>query len=346
MGGDNAPQAIIEGAVEAAGEKSTEREIILVGKEKEIKEELAKYNLKGLQIDILKAAEVVEMDEKSPVNAVRARKDSSISRTVDLLKEQKVDAVVSAGNTGAVVAATKLKLRTLEGIERPAIAIHFPNPVTGSSVVLDGGANMDCKPIHLVQFGVMGSVYAEYLLGMQNPRIGLMNIGEEASKGNDLTKEGYKLLEQTKLNFIGNVEGRDVFEGTVDVLVCDGFVGNVILKVSESLGIAIWKFLKDEIRNNLLMKLAASILKPAFRGLRKRCDYAEYGGAPLLGINGICIICHGSSPPKAITSAIKVAEEFAELKVNQRIVDEIKKNRVVQKNQISKEGELIEASTE
>jgi glycerol-3-phosphate acyltransferase PlsX len=232
------------------------------------------------------------------------------------------DGFVSAGNTGAVVCAATLFLRLLPGIERPGIAICIPT-LTGTSVITDVGANINPKPIHLLQYGIMADAYSRYILHKSNPTVGLLNVGEEASKGTEFIKESHTLLSESKLNFIGNIEGRDIYAGTADIILCDGFVGNVILKVSESVVDTIMKLLKKEIRANVIATVGAALASTAFNGLKKKMDYSEYGGAPLLGVDGRCIISHGSSTPKAIKNAIKVAGEFMTLGVNNHIVEEL-----------------------
>jgi glycerol-3-phosphate acyltransferase PlsX len=318
MGGDHAPRNIVEGVVLAAREKPSELELVLVGIEDELRAELEQLKAERLPISIVHASETIEMHEK-PVDALRKKPDSSIPRTIDLVREGRADAAVSAGNTGAMVAAALLKLRTLAGIDRPAIAVLMPNPVTGVTVLLDGGANAECKPMNLKQFGVMGSIYADEVLGIDRPRVGLLSMGEEESKGIPLTRETYALLEKEPVNFIGNVEGNDVFDGTVDVVVCDGFVGNVLLKMSEALASTISKLLKRESRRTPARLLGAFLMRPAFQRLKKAVDAAEHGGAPLLGINGTVIICHGGSSAIAVRNGIRAAERFVEHNVNEHI---------------------------
>jgi glycerol-3-phosphate acyltransferase PlsX len=264
---------------------------------------------------------VVEMGD-SAIDAVRRKKDSSISRAVDLLADGAVEAVVSAGHTGAFVAAAKVKLRTLPGIDRPGIATVMPTE-TNLFLLIDAGANVDSEPKHLLQFGIMGSVYSREVMGRKNPRVGLMSIGSEAGKGNELTKEAYKELSRAKINFIGNVEGHDLFNKPVDVVVCDGFVGNVILKTSESLAGAIFSWLKRELKKDLVRQAGAMLAKEAFYTIRRKTNTEEYGGMPLLGVNGICIKAHGNSSPKAIKNALRVAREAVAHKVNPHIVEEI-----------------------
>jgi glycerol-3-phosphate acyltransferase PlsX len=319
MGGDYAPHNIVQGAVEAARTVSRrELEITFVGDSRSINDELSNYDTSDMVTKTVHASQVVQMKDR-PAASVLKKPDSSIARAMDLLRDGKVDAMFSAGSTGAATAAAWLKLKPLTGIERPALATTLPN-LRGTGVLLDAGANSDCRPNHLVQFAVMGHVFARDVLGIQNPRVGLMNIGEESTKGNDLTREVFKLLETKNLNFIGNIEGRNVFDGTVDVIVCDGFVGNVILKASESLAYALDKTFRDEIMKSPLRRLGAFLVKPAFRSLRKKVDYVEYGGAPLLGVNGVCVVGHGRSSPRAVANAIAVAARFIHQNVNEHLV--------------------------
>jgi len=319
MGSDNAPAADVEGAVMAARE--FDYEIILVGNEALIKKELAKFKNTPPNISIRHASEVIGMHEQ-PVLSVRRKKDSSIVVLSNLAKEKKVDAIVSAGNTGAVVCAATLKCRLLPGIERAGIGVIMPT-LKGPVIMIDGGANIDAKPQHLLQYAIMASAYSKYILNNVSPKVGLLNVGEEESKGTGFLKEAYSLLEASGLNFIGNVEGRDFFTGDCDVIVCDGLVGNVALKVSESVAHAFGEMLKRELKSNFLSALGASLARNAFRSLKKKIDYTEYGGAPLLGVDGVCIIGHGSSSPKAIKNAIRVAGEEIAKNVNQHIVEAI-----------------------
>ncbi len=323
MGGDNAPQAIVAGAVQAAQDFRVG--IILVGVEQIVREELDKFTrAKALPIEIRNATEVVDMLD-SPATVFRRKKDSSIRVANELVKNGEAAAVFSAGHTGAAMSTSLFVLGRVEGVERPAIATFMPT-VKGTSIVLDVGANVDCKPNHLLQFAIMGEVYAKYLLKNPNPRVGLLSIGEEETKGNELTKEAFKLLTETSLNFIGNVEGRDVMFGSADVVVCDGFIGNVVLKVSEAVAEAVGLFLRDGIEKSLSSKLGYLLMRPAFRSLKRKVDYAEYGGAPLVGINGISIISHGRSSGLAVRNAIRVAADLAASEVNKHIREDIEKN--------------------
>ena len=322
MGGDLAPASTVAGALEAL-KKYPDIEIILVGDQPRVEKELAALDALPLpkRLSIHHASQVVEMGD-SAIDAVRRKKDSSISRAVDLLGAGGAQALVSAGHTGAFVAAAKVKLRMLPGIDRPAIATVMPTE-KGLFLLIDAGANVDSEPKHLLQFGIMGSVYSRVVLGRKNPKVGLMSIGSEASKGNELTREAHKELALANINFIGNVEGHDLFNKSVDVVVCDGFVGNVILKTSESLAGAIFSWLKRELGKDLVRKAGAMLAKEAFYTIRRRTNTEEYGGMPLLGVNGICIKAHGNSSPKAIKNAIRVAREAVTHKVNPLIVEEI-----------------------
>ena len=323
MGGDHAPGEIVAGAVSAAQELPGLERIFLVGDKTAIEAELAKHSSVPDRIDIHHASEVVGMDEP-PALAVRKKKDSSIGRAVDLVKKGEADAVVSAGNTGAAVVASTLKLRTLEGIERPAIAAILPTQ-DKPFVLIDAGANIDCNATLLTQFAVMGSLYSRVILGQPNPSVGLLSIGGEDLKGNEITKEAFRLLTNTPLNFAGNVEGRDLFEGTTDVAVCDGFVGNVVLKTSESVATAVGHWMKQEFTSNPIRLLGSSLLRGAFKSMKRRMDPESYGGAPLLGVNGVCIITHGASSSRAIFHAIRVASESVHNHLNEMIVAELAK---------------------
>jgi glycerol-3-phosphate acyltransferase PlsX len=322
MGGDLAPASTVAGACEAL-KKYPDIDIILVGDQARIENELQALGAMPMnkRFSILHASQVVEMGD-SASDAVRRKKDSSISRACDLMADGGADALVSAGHTGAFVFASKLKLRMLPGVDRPAIASIMPTE-TGHFLLLDAGANVDCDPNNLLQFGIMGSVYSRDVLGRKNPRVGLMSIGSEATKGNELTREAYKELSTAKINFIGNVEGHDLFNKAVDVVVCDGFVGNVLLKTSESLALAIFAWLKRELSKDLVRKAGAMLAKEAFYAIRRKTNAEEYGGQPLLGVNGICIKAHGNSSPKAIRNAIRVAREAVTHKINPSIVAEL-----------------------
>ncbi|MFC1498294.1 phosphate acyltransferase PlsX, partial [Verrucomicrobiota bacterium] len=274
-------------------------------------------------IEVRHAGEIIGMDEQ-PAQAVRRKKDSSIGRAVDLVKSGEADAVVSAGNTGAVVVASTLKLRTLAGVERPAIAALMPTQHR-PFVLIDAGANIDCSAKLLLQFGVMGSVYSRVIMEEKNPIVGLLSIGGEEIKGNEITKEAYRLMENSHLNFRGNVEGHDIFRGESDVVVCDGFVGNIVLKTSESISYAIGQWMKQELRKTPLRLVGASILRGAFKGMKRRMDPEMYGGALLLGVKGVCIIAHGSSSSRAIFHAVRVACDSVHHQMNDMIIEEISK---------------------
>jgi glycerol-3-phosphate acyltransferase PlsX len=318
MGGDHGPQGLIAGALLAV-EQTTDLTIHLVGDETLLRKHLGSVSAGEESLSRLKvvhAPTVVGMDE-NPVDAIRKNKDSSIMVAFDLVKSGVASAAVSAGNSGATLAAGVRKLGRLKNVARPGLASIFPT-LKGPVVIMDVGANVECRPVHLYQFAVMASAFSR-LYNVDRPRVGLLTIGEEASKGNSLVKEAYALLNQSHLNFIGNVEGRDVFQGDVDVIICDGFVGNICLKISEGLAEAAMIMLKDEIVKSTRAKLGYLLARPAFDNFKKRVDYAEYGGAPLLGIKGTGIICHGKSSPHAIKNAILEALEMEKLNINELI---------------------------
>lgn len=321
MGGDYAPEEIVKGAVQAAKELGVA--IALVGNREQLERELHKYDFNKQQISIVPASEVITMGEH-PASAVRKKADSSIMVATDLVKKGEAQAVVSAGNTGAAMAAAKLRLRSIPGIERPAIATVIPTE-RGKCLLLDVGANADCKPNHLLHFALMGSTYVEKIWGITQPKVGLLNIGEEETKGNELSIATYELLKQSNLNFVGNAEGRDITKGDIDVIVCDGFVGNVVLKFGEGLAGSIFQLIKGEIKRNWLASLGVVFLVPVLKALKKKMDYTEYGGAPLLGVNGVSIISHGSSKEKAIKNAIRVAKEVVEGQVVENICQGVAK---------------------
>jgi glycerol-3-phosphate acyltransferase PlsX len=325
MGGDNAPDIEVAGAVAACREFGVS--VTLVGDRVRLEEELAKHAIAGLDIDIHHASEVVGMHD-SASDAVRKKRNSSIRLAFDLVKDGKACAAVSAGNSGATMAAGMFVLKRIKGIERPAIAQIFPT-LKGKTLVLDVGGNVDCKPIHLAQFAIMGDVYARYAMGIENPLVGLLSNGEEDSKGNELTRETNMILRKTSLNYAGYVEGRDVFKGTANVVVCDGFVGNVVLKLSEGLAETIGRMLKEEILKSWISKLGYLFVRSAFGRFKKIVDYAEYGGAPLLGINGVGMICHGGSNVKAIKNAIRFAHEYAQSGVTEHVTEKLTENHAV-----------------
>ena len=324
MGGDFGPPNIVGGAVMALNEYSHIGKLFLVGDTQKIEAELKKLQCNDRRIEIVHATQVVDMCDRA-VEAVRRKKDSSVSRAVDLVKKGDAAAIVSAGHTGAAVAAAQIKLRTLPGVDRPGIAAVIPSE-TNVFVLIDAGANSDPRPDHMVEYAIMGSVYSRHVLGYENPSVGLMSIGDEDMKGSDLTKEVFKMLKQSDLNFRGNIEGHDLFADPVEVVVCDGFVGNVILKTCESIGDAIFKWLKHELMRTGTRKLGAYLARNAFLTIRKKVNYEEYGGSPLLGVNGICIIAHGASTPKAIKNALRVAAESIEHQVNPHIVEEVQRH--------------------
>ncbi len=323
MGGDYAPQSNIEGAIQFVKEFNIG--VYLVGKKDILEKELEKYNLPdNLPLKIVNAEESIEMDE-APSIAVRKKRKSSMYIAGKLVREGKAQAFVSAGNTGAAMAISKFVVGAAEGIERPGIAVAFPTKKGKPTVLIDAGANVDCKPTHLVYFALMGHTYVKEILSTSNnPKIGILSIGEEEGKGNDLVKETYPLLKKTKLNFIGNAEGRDIFTGDFDVIVCDGFVGNVVLKTSESLGTIILDMIKDEVKKSFISRIGATLMLPALKRFKKKADFAEYGGAPLLGTKGTCIITHGRADGKAIKNALKVASEFEKRHFNNKLKENIK----------------------
>src|SRR4051812_34089423 len=307
MGGDHAPVAEVEGAVQAAEQYGVS--IVLVGQQDRIHEALSKHGAENLPIEVVHASEVITMDE-SAATAARRKKDSSIRVAARLMRDAGVSGVVSAGNTGAVMATVKMVLGTLPVVDRPALSTVLPTQKGKPAILLDVGANVDCKPHHLEQFAIMGDIYSHAIFGIRRPRIGLLSIGEEDSKGNELTKEAFKALKRAPINFIGNVEGRDIFKGEIDVIVCDGFTGNVALKLSEGLYEAFAAMLRKELQKTISAQIGSILAQNAFREFKKRLDYSEYGGAPLLGIKGITIVCHGRSNANAIKNAVGVAQEF------------------------------------
>ena len=323
MGGDHAPEAVVEGAVMAAREYETE--IILTGLSDQIHAVLDRLDPDhNLPILVVHADEVVEMHD-SPGKVLRSKRKSSMKIGLDLVKDGTASAFLSAGNTGAVLAYSTVILRPLNGVDRPAIAIQLPT-LKGNAILLDAGANVDCKTSQLFQFGIMGHVFAEHILGKQNPRVGLLSIGEEDGKGNEIVKEAFQMLKASHINFIGNVEGKEVYRGNADVIVCDGFTGNVALKISESLAEMIGTNLKRMFQSNWLSKLGYLLLKPQLDEFKKKVDYSETGGAPLLGVNGVVIIAHGSSSAKAIKNAINRARELSEKNINAHIREGIESN--------------------
>lgn len=323
MGGDYAPRAIVGGAVLAVRNCPDIECLYLVGDRAAVEAELHRLGGNPGRIEIRHASEVVGMGEL-PAAAVRRKKDSSINRAMDLVKQGEADAIFAAGSTGAAVAAATLKLRTLEGVRRPGIAVAMPTPADKPVVLIDGGATTDCTPEILVQFAIMGSAYSQKVVGQPQPKVGLMSVGEEEAKGNVLSKEAFDLLSRAPINFIGNVEGHDLFEGEVDVVVCDGFTGNVILKTSESAAHAIATWLKRELTANPVRMLGAWLMRGGLRALKKKISKQTYGGAPLLGVNGICLIGHGSSDEIAAQNGILQAVRAVNLRLNETILDGVR----------------------
>jgi len=324
MGGDNAPAHEITGAVMAA--RKWQIPVVLVGQSELVEKELASHDTHGLDVRVVQASEVVGMQD-SPSDAVRKKKDSSIRVAFDLVKRGEASAVVSTGNSGATMAAGMFVLKRIPGIDRPAIATVVPN-LRDQTIVLDVGGTVDCKPIHLVHFALMGSVFSAQMFEKKSPRVGLLSNGEEESKGNELTRLANLRLKVTSLNYPGYTEGRDIYNGKVDVVVCDGFVGNVVLKVSEGLAEAMGLMLRRELSSRLMSKIGYLLVKPSLKAFRKKVDYAEYGGAPLLGIQGTAMICHGSSSPRAIMNAIKMAYDYDERQVKKRMIERLDELRM------------------
>ncbi len=324
MGADRAPKPEVEGAILAARHYGVQ--VLLVGQESVVRAELDLHPVwSRLPIDIVPASEVISMHEKA-AQAVRSKRDSSMRVGLRLVRDGKADGFVSAGNTGAAMATAKMVLGALPGVDRPALATAFPTTQGTATILIDVGANVDSKAQNLQQFAIMGEVYFRTIFAgrfptAEHPRVGLLSIGEEESKGNELTREAYKMIKDLPLNFVGNVEGRDLYNGKADVLVCDGFVGNVALKISEGMADAVRFLLKQSLQATITRQVGFLLSRQAFVAFKKRLDYSEYGGAPLLGIKGVCIICHGSSNPNAIKNAIRVASEFANSKLN-RVIEE------------------------
>lgn len=322
MGGDHGPAPNVEGAIQAAAELDVA--VVLVGDEARLQAQLQRMGCRDPRITIRHAPQVVEMHE-SPAQVARKKRQSSVWIATELVKAGEAEAVISAGNTGAAMVAAFFVLELTKGVERPAIATMLPT-LTGHAVMLDVGANVDCTANHLEQFALMGNEYAKHVLGKVNPRVGLLSIGEEDSKGNEVTKEAFKLLKASPINFIGNVEGRDVYSGEADVVVCDGFIGNVALKISEGVADTIKKLLLKEIGGSFLGRLAYPLIAAPLLKLKRKIDYAEFGGAPLLGVNGICMICHGRSSAKAIKNAIRRAKSLAESRMTDLIRQDIEES--------------------
>src|SRR5271167_735323 len=323
MGSDRRPKPEIEGAIQAA--RHYDVHVLLVGPEPALRAELARYpTAAALPIDVVHASEIIGMEDKA-VQAVRAKRDSSMRVGLRMVRDGRAAGFVTAGNTGAAMATAKMVLGALPGVDRPALATPMPSASGNPCVLLDVGANVDCKAYNLEQFAIMGEMYARTVLKIENPRVGLLSIGEEETKGNDLTHEAFPLLKALPIRFIGNVEGRDIFSGQADVIVCDGFVGNVALKTSEGVGRFVRDVLRESLKSTVTAQVGALLSRKAFNEFRRRLDYREYGGAPLLGVRGVCIIGHGSSNDRAIFNGIRVAYESAKAGTNARIEQEFAK---------------------
>lgn len=344
MGGDLGPQVILNGALFAASKR--EIRLILVGKEDVIHQELEQQDTKGVDLEVVHAEEVAEMDAK-PSQILRRKKNTSIQEAFRLVKNGRADGVVSAGNSGATLACGMFTLGRVKGIDRPALASIMPtekNPL----VLIDVGANVDCKPRNLMQFGIMADVLAKDVLHLEAPRVGIVSIGEEEGKGNNLVKEAYPIFAASSLNFVGNAEGRDLFNGGLDIAVCDGFVGNVALKLSEGLSSSLSRILKRELKRTLFSKLGSSLARKAFQRFALHVDYAEYGGAPILGLNGIAIVCHGSSNSKAIFNAMHMAATFVKNKANEDLSQGLSENKelaVIKQKDAESKNEKIQTGT-
>lgn len=332
MGGDHAPDSNVAGAVLAHQSYGDRVELTLLGNSNLINSHLNKLNARELPINVVHCDEVIGMAEE-PAESVRRKRNSSIVAGLELQKNDEADVFISAGNTGAVMAASLLTLGRLKGVNRPAIVSLFPTE-KGTSIILDVGANSDCKALNLYQFALMGASYYSTVFNTENTTVGLLSIGEEKSKGNEVTIESHKLISASELNFVGNLEGRDILKGKANVIVCDGFVGNIILKFAESIDSYLSELFKKRIRMSLFAKIGALLMNRAFKDLKKNLDYAEYGGAPLLGISGISIICHGGSSPKAIKNAVRVARSIVDNNLNKRIETRIAANGAMQISEV------------
>jgi phosphate acyltransferase len=336
MGSDRAPRPEIEGAIQAA--RHYDVRVALVGREERIRAELARYPAAaGLALDVVNATEVITMEDKA-VQAVRTKRDSSLRVGLRMVREGRAAGFITAGNTGAAMIAAKMVLGAIPGVDRPALAAVFPTAVNTVAILLDVGANVDCKPHNLEQFAVMGEIYFRSMFGTKRPRVGLLSIGEEETKGNELTRDSFQLLKQLPLNFVGNVEGRDLYGGQVDVIVADGFVGNVALKTSEGVANLVRATLKETLKTTITRQVGYLLSRSAFADFKKRLDHTEYGGAPLLGVKGVCFITHGSSNANAIKNAIRVAAEFAERKIIDKIEKEL---AAIRTNAMSTTGAIV-----
>ncbi len=324
MGGDHGCEVVVKGAKMALDAYPAIQHLYLVGVETDVRAAMSKFGLRDARAETVHASEVLLMTDK-PTDALRKKKDCSMLRAVDLLKDGKAEALVSQGNTGGLVATSTVRLRTLEGVDRPALAAIFPTTKT-PAILIDVGANPECKPFHLGQFAIMGEIYCRAIFGVAKPRVGILSNGSEESKGTELTREAMKLCRQLDLNFVGYVEGNDFFSGNVDVAVCDGFVGNLVLKACESLAKTISRLLKDEVKANPMRMVGGLMAKGAFKTLKQRMDPEAYGGAPLLGLNGNVIKAHGSAKEAAIMNAIRVATETIKQQVNQSIMQQVSKS--------------------
>ena len=324
MGGDHAPHSIVEGAVLAHKDVGRKVDLLLLGDSYIIESELKRLGAADIPIKVIHCPDVIEMAEE-PAESVRRKPNSSIVEGLNIQKNGEADAFISAGNTGAVMAASLILLGRLKGVSRPAIVSLFPTE-KGTSIMLDVGANSDCKAVNLYQFALMGVSYFSLIFDKENPSIGLLSIGEEKSKGNEVTIESHKLISASELNFVGNLEGRDILKGKANVVVCDGFVGNIILKFAESIDSYMGELFKKRIRKSLFAKIGALLMSRAFKDLKRNLDYAEYGGAPLLGISGVSVICHGGSSPKAIKNAVRAAKSIVENDLNSSIKNRIAAN--------------------
>ncbi len=320
MGSDSAPRPEVEGAILASREFGVR--VLLVGQTALLKAELGRHTRRGADVEIVSASEVITMRD-APMQAYRKKKESSVHVAARLVKSGEAQALVSAGNTGAVMAVARFLLGTLPSVDRMALAAPFPTAKGGTSVLLDVGANVDSKPQHLVQFAVMGENYYRAIFGTRRPRVGLLSIGEEEMKGNELVRETHDRLKKTPLNFVGNVEGPEIFAGNVDVIVCDGFIGNIALKISEGVAQHIGGMLKQALQSTLAAQVGSLLARSAFQKLKKQIDYSEYGGAPLLGVRGVTIIGHGRSNANAIKNAIRVGAELVRVKVSEKIEEEL-----------------------